>query len=184
MGRTRTLLTANRNILAHTYSFVIGNEDEDAWNKLNAATKTSSPTFDEPRTFDFSDADKGAAASFANNFENTTQVLDLLHRENTVQKTTASNGGGADGKSWYMRAFYAPTPAKLEAIKQAMPPKTAQLLGQHSYVDQYPVASGGTIDGCTALSRTRSIAVCAQRDTHRPRVKQLASHCCDIGSSH
>ena len=35
-----------------------------------------------------------------------------------------------------MRAFYAPTPVKLEAIKHKTPPKTAQLPGQHFDGDQ------------------------------------------------
>ena len=141
---SRSLLTANRNILAHTLLFAIGNEDEDAWDKLNDAFIKSSPTSDRPRTYDFSDADKGAKASFSKKFKHTTQVLDLLHRQQTILKTPSSNGGGAEGKGWYMRAFYASTPAKLEAIKNDMPPQTASLLAQHSDVDQYPVASGGT----------------------------------------
>ena len=164
----RTFLTANSNILGHTFEFLIGNEDEPAWDKLDKQFLEHSPEFDAPGSIDFSDADKGAAASFEKNFVlGAHYVKDLLHRKVTISGTAADKGGGTAAKDLYARAFFAPTPAKLEAVKQEMPPKTARLLGKTPDKNQYPMVSGGSY-GINGSSTAESLnkALLFERGLH------------------
>ena len=164
----RTYLTANSNILGHTFEFLIGNEDDPAWDKLDKQFLKHSPEFDAPGSTDFSDADKGAAASFERNFVGGAHyVKDLLHRKVTISGTAADKGGGTAAKDLYARAFFAPTPAKLEAVKQEMPPKTARLLGKTPDKNQYPMVSGGSY-GINGSSTAESLnkALLFERGLH------------------
>jgi len=137
-----------------------GDDDEAAANITAAAKKAttaSKAVVDEVGTSDICDGDKGEVAAFSELFFNATPRPDYLHRVDAITKIPSTNGGGTDGAEWYKKAFLARTPSELVAAKNAMPTKTAELLGKVPDQNQYPLAAPGAgVTGITSSSPSES----------------------------
>ena len=90
-----------------------GNEDEQGWTRLNEATNSVLPDYDDEEQTDIMDGDKGGRT--ANAQSSVKAFMDYYHRLENVKKNCGHAGG-----TLYTRAFHADRQITLDGIKDEM----------------------------------------------------------------
>ena len=111
-----------------------GNEDEQGWTRLNEATNSVLPDYDDEEQTDIMDGDKGGRA--ANAHSSVKAFMDYYHRLENVKKNCGHAGG-----LLYTRAFHADKQITLDGIQDLMSDIRNMDAYMATYADdeQYPV---------------------------------------------
>jgi hypothetical protein len=143
-------------LLDCSHSFEQGNENKEAWTKLDEETIVSIPAWDCKEQVDATDGFKGRPEAFDETVKRASLFLDSKHRSDAIAVLPVSRGGGKVGKAWYQKALNAATPRKLKKNKNEMPTAVAEHLGKTPDSEQYPAAASGELRGKTTSSYVES----------------------------